>query len=60
MDRILELQHEWEQSIDPAVRAMTWLQFLASYKPMPFCGGNPTIENCIRAGYCRREIACNE
>ena len=27
---IERLQHEWEQSIDPAVRAMTWLQFLGT------------------------------
>jgi hypothetical protein len=59
MDRILELQSEWEKSIDPAIREMTWRAFLKLRAPYPFCGGNPTFEDCIRVGYCRREIACN-
>jgi hypothetical protein len=28
-------------------------------KPYPFCTGNPTLGDCIKAGYCKREIACN-
>jgi hypothetical protein len=27
--------------------------------PTPFCSGNPTIEACRKAGYCRREISCD-
>lgn len=27
-------------------------------KPYPFCHGNPTILDCMLAGYCRREISC--
>ena len=57
---ICELQHEWEQSIDPKVRAMTWIEFLRAHRPYPGCRGNPTIEDCIRRGYCGREIACND
>ena len=28
--------------------------------PYPFCSGNPTKLDCIIAGYCRRDPACNE
>lgn len=27
--------------------------------PYPFCVGNPTKADCVLAGYCKREIACN-
>jgi len=28
--------------------------------PYPWCHGNPTIQDCIEAGYCRRDPNCGE
>ena len=29
-------------------------------KPYPWCHGNPTIQDCIEAGYCRRDPSCGD
>jgi hypothetical protein len=31
-----------------------------SEPPYPWCHGNPTIKDCIEAGYCRRDPSCGE
>jgi hypothetical protein len=36
-----------------------YVRALNLLKPYPFCTGNPTLGDCIKAGYCKREIACN-
>lgn len=28
--------------------------------PYPWCYGNPTVEDCIKAGYCRRNPNCGD
>ena len=28
--------------------------------PYPWCHGNPTIQDCIEAGYCRRDPSCGD
>jgi hypothetical protein len=28
--------------------------------PYPWCPGNPTVEDCIKAGYCRKDPNCGE
>jgi hypothetical protein len=28
--------------------------------PYPWCHGNPTIKDCIEAGYCRRDPSCGD
>lgn len=31
-----------------------------SRAPYPWCRGNPTVEDCVRHGYCRRDPNCGE
>jgi hypothetical protein len=28
--------------------------------PYPWCHGNPTVQDCIEAGYCQRNPSCGE
>lgn len=34
--------------------------FAGAHKPVLFCKGNPSVADCMMAGYCRRDPACDE